>query len=167
MRFSDEQLANPDELRIDVSDGLDESAEPRFYAKVVAVDGYLDVAVLKIRTKLSGAPTDDDDLAALSEVPLGDSDDLSTSDEVAFYGFPLAAGSAAPTFTNGVVAGPVQDDRLDEFRAVINTTAAISIRLVDPDMANRDFRGAEAEAGPACCACAFLGLLNRLNTRPP
>ena len=32
----------------------------------------------------------------------------------------------APTFTSGVVAGPVQDDRLDEFRAVINTTATIS-----------------------------------------
>jgi pSer/pThr/pTyr-binding forkhead associated (FHA) protein/S1-C subfamily serine protease len=125
-RFSDEQVENPEQLRIDISDGLDESAEPRFYAEVVAVDGYLDVAVLRIETKLSGSPTDEDDLAALSSVPLGDSDDLSTSDEVSFYGFPLAAGSAAPTFTSGVVAGPVQDERLDEFRAVINTTAAIS-----------------------------------------
>ena len=125
-RFSDEQVENPEQLRIDISDGLDESAEPRFYAEVVAVDGYLDVAVVRIETKLSGSPTDEDDLAGLSSVPLGDSDDLSTSDEVSFYGFPLAAGSAAPTFTTGVVAGPVQDDRLDEFRAVINTTAAIS-----------------------------------------
>lgn len=125
-RFSDEQVENPKQLRIDISDGLDESAEPRFYAEVVAVDGYLDVAVVRIETKLSGSPTDEDDLAGLSSVPLGDSDDLSTSDEVSFYGFPLAAGSAAPTFTSGVVAGPVQDDRLDEFRAVINTTAAIS-----------------------------------------
>lgn len=125
-RFSDEQVENPERLRIDISDGLDESAEPRFYAEVVAVDGYLDVAVLRIETKLSGSPTDEEDLAALSSVPLGDSGELSTSDEVSFYGFPLAAGSAAPTFTSGVVAGPVQDDRLDEFRAVINTTAAIS-----------------------------------------
>lgn len=124
--FSDERPDNPSGLRIDVSEGLDESAEPRFYGEVVAVDGYLDVAVVQITTKLSGAPTDEDDLAGLSAVPLGDSDELGTSDQVSFYGYPLAAGSAAPTFTTGVVAGPVQDDRLDEFRAVINTTAAIS-----------------------------------------
>lgn len=124
--FADEQAENPSRLRIDVSGGLDESAEARFYAKVVAVDGYLDVAVLQIETKLSGAPTDEDDLAGLTSVPLGDSDELSTSDDVSFYGYPGAAGSTAPTFTNGVVAGSVQDDRLDEFRAEINTTAAIS-----------------------------------------
>jgi hypothetical protein len=105
---------------------LDVPAEPRFYGTVVAVDVYLDIAVVKIDTKLSGAPTDAEDLSGLAEVPLGDSDDLSTSDDVSFFGYPVASGSAAPTFTEGVVAGPVQDDRLDEFRAVINTTADIS-----------------------------------------
>lgn len=124
--FADEQAENPSRLRIDVSGGLDESAEARFYAKVVAVDGYLDVAVVRIETKLSGAPADEDDLAGLTSVPLGDSDELSTSDDVSFYGYPGAARSTAPTFTNGVVAGSAQDDRLDEFRAKINTTAAIS-----------------------------------------
>ena len=62
---------NPERLRIDVSDGLDESAEPRFYAEVVAVDGYLDVAVMQIETKLSGAPADEDDLARLDRGPAG------------------------------------------------------------------------------------------------
>lgn len=124
--FADEQDANPRRLRIDVSGGLDESAEPRFYGKVVAVDGYLDVAVVQIETKLSGAPTDEDDLAELTSVPLGDSEDLSTSDDISFFGYPAAAGSTAPTFTTGVVAGSVQDDRLDEFRAAFNTTADIS-----------------------------------------
>ena len=45
---------------------------------------------------------------------------------MAFYGYPAASGSTAPTYTTGVVSGPVQDGRLDEFRAVINTTADIS-----------------------------------------
>jgi pSer/pThr/pTyr-binding forkhead associated (FHA) protein len=124
--FSDEQDPNPDRIRVDVSDGLDESAEPRFWAELVAVDGYLDVAVVRIRSKLSGAPAEEDDLAELTEVPLGDSDELGTSEEVAFYGYPEASDSAAPTYTTGVVSGPVQDERLDEFRAVINTTADIS-----------------------------------------
>lgn len=124
--FSDEQLRNPEEIRVDVSDGLDESAEPRFYAELVAVDGYLDVAVLRITSKLSGAPAEEDDLAELTEVPLGDSDDLATSDPISFYGYPDASESSAPTYTTGVVSGPVQDERLDEFRAVVNTTADIS-----------------------------------------
>lgn len=124
--FADEQAPNPKRVRIDVSDGLDESAEPRFWAELVAADGYLDIAVLQIRTKLSGAPAEADDLADLVDAPLGDSDDLATSDQVSFYGYPGASDSAAPTFTTGVVSGPVQDERLDEFRAVINTTADIS-----------------------------------------
>lgn len=124
--FSDEQLPNPQQIRVDVSDGLDESAEPRFFAELVAADGYLDVAVIQIRSKLSGAPAEADDLAQLTEVPLGDSDDLGTSDQISFYGYPDASESSAPTYTTGVVSGPVQDERLDEFRAVINTTADIS-----------------------------------------
>jgi S1-C subfamily serine protease/pSer/pThr/pTyr-binding forkhead associated (FHA) protein len=124
--FSDDQDPNPERIRVDVSDGLDESAEPRFYAELVAVDGYLDIAVIQIRSKLSGAPAEEDDLAQLTEVPLGDSEGLGTSDEVSFYGYPDASDSAAPTYTTGVVSGPVQDVRLDEFRAVINTTADIS-----------------------------------------
>jgi pSer/pThr/pTyr-binding forkhead associated (FHA) protein/S1-C subfamily serine protease len=124
--FADDQDPNPDEIRVDVSDGLDESAEPRFWAELVTVDGYLDVAVIRIRSKLSGAPADEDDLDQLTDVPLGDSDGLGTSDKISFYGYPEASDSAAPTYTTGVVSGPVQDERLDEFRAVINTDAEIS-----------------------------------------
>ena len=51
---------------------------------------------------------------------------METADDISFFGYPLVADSTAPTFTTGVVAGPIQDDRLDEFRAVINTTADIS-----------------------------------------
>jgi pSer/pThr/pTyr-binding forkhead associated (FHA) protein len=124
--FADDQDPNPDEIRVDVSDGLDESAEPRFWAELVAADGYLDVAVIRIRSKLSGAPAEEDDLVQLTDVPLGDSDGLGTSDKISFYGYPEASDSAAPTFSTGVVSGPVQDERLDEFRAVINTDAEIS-----------------------------------------
>lgn len=124
--FSDEMEDNPDEVQIWVSDGLDQSAEPRFIAEVVAVDGYLDIAVLHITKKLSGAPAEEADLAALTEVALGDSDQVRTSDPISFYGYPAAADSKAPTFTTGVVSGPVQDDRLGTPRAALNTTATSS-----------------------------------------
>lgn len=124
--FADELDDNPDEVELWVSDGLDQSAEPQFRAEVVAVDGYLDIAVLKITSKLSGAQIEDDDLADLSEVPLGDSDLVRTSDPITFYGYPAAADSKAPTYTTGVVSGPVQDDRLESGRAALNTTATSS-----------------------------------------
>lgn len=124
--FSDELEENPDEVEIWVSDGLDQSAEPQFKAEVVAADGYLDIAVLKITAKLSGAQIEDGDLDDLVEVPLGDSDEVRTSDPISFYGYPAAADSKAPTFTTGVVSGPVQDDRLESARAALNTTATSS-----------------------------------------
>ncbi len=126
LTFADEQADNPDDVLIAVSTGLDQSAEPRFFGKVVAADGYLDAAVIKIEKKLSGAPAEAADLADLVAVPLGDSDALKSSDEISFFGYPGAADSSAPTFTEGVVSGPVQDDRIGEFRAEINTTATIS-----------------------------------------
>jgi pSer/pThr/pTyr-binding forkhead associated (FHA) protein/S1-C subfamily serine protease len=126
MRFKDQLDDNPTEIVVHVATGLDQSAEPRFTAEVVATDGYLDVAVLRIDSKLSGAPVEEQDLADLVAVPLGDSDQLRTSDDISFIGYPDASDSRAPTFTEGVVSSPVQDDRLDDFRAAINTTAAIS-----------------------------------------
>jgi S1-C subfamily serine protease len=125
LEFADEA---PDEsdLEVSISDGLDQPAEPRFTASVVAFDGYLDVAVLKLEKTLSGTPVDADDLAELSEVELGDADELKSSDPVSLLGYPAAADSAAPTFTEGVVSGWVQDDRLDTVRAWMTSTATSS-----------------------------------------
>jgi S1-C subfamily serine protease len=93
---------------------------------VVAFDGYLDVAVLKLDETLSGTPVDDNDLGELSAVRLGDSDDIGSTDKLTLFGYPGAAGSVAPTVTEGVASGWVQDDRLDSVRAFLNTDAVSS-----------------------------------------
>ncbi len=124
--FADEQPENPDEIQVDVSTGRDQSAEPRFQAEVLAVDGYLDVAVIQIKHRLSGAKIDDNDLKGLTEVPLGSSDAVRTVDAIDFWGYPAASESPAPSFTAGVVSGPVPDPRLDNDRAVLNTDVKIS-----------------------------------------
>lgn len=122
---SDQAAPDPAPLLVSVSDGLDKSAEPRFTATLVASDGYLDLAVVRIEKKLSGTPVDAEDLATLTQVTLGDSDDVGTTDTISFFGYPVAADSVAPTFTEGVVSGPVQDPRIGT-AAMINTDASIS-----------------------------------------
>lgn len=120
-----DEPADPAPLLVSVSDGLDKSAEPRFTATLVASDGYLDLAVVRIEKKLSGTPVDAEDLATLTQVTLGDSDEVGTTDTISFFGYPVAADSVAPTFTEGVVSGPVQDPRIGT-AAMINTDASIS-----------------------------------------
>jgi Trypsin-like peptidase domain len=93
---------------------------------VVAVDGYLDIAVIKIARGLSGAPVAKADLSDLTQITLGNSDHLRSGDAITAIGYPAAADSDAPTLTRGVVAGTVADNRLATTRAQINITAVTS-----------------------------------------
>jgi len=124
--FADEVRADPDDIEVSVNDGLDTSAEPRFTAELVAADGYLDLAVVRITKKLSGTTVAARDLAGLTEVALGDSDSVRTGDPVTYLGYPGAAHSSDPTLTSGSVASTSSDDRLNGERALINTTASAS-----------------------------------------
>ncbi len=116
---------DPAWIEIAVADGLERAAEPMFEAKVVAVDGYLDLAVVQITTTLSGAVVEATDLARLHAVEIGNSDDLKTGDEVRVMGFPGVSQSDAATMTKGPVEGVVADPRLDTNRAYLNVQAPI------------------------------------------
>lgn len=117
---------NPDTILISVSPGLDRSAEPRFIGKVVASDGYLDLAVVKIVKTASGKLIDDADLAGLNEIEHGDSNKLRTGDDIRVIGYPGISDSTAATLTKGIVSGSVQDDRLSSNRAFLNIDADIN-----------------------------------------
>ena len=117
---------DPAVIKIAVSPGLGKAAEPRFTAKVVAADGYLDLAVVRITNTISGSVVQAEDLSALREIEIGDSDDVSSGDEIRVVGFPSAAESLEASFTRGIVSGSVNDDRLASNRAYINTDADIN-----------------------------------------
>ncbi len=117
--------ADPRQIVVAVAPGLDKVAEPTFVAEVAAVDGYLDLAVLRITRTVGGAVVEPDDLAKLTDVQIGNSDALRTGDKIRVFGFPAISTSNASTLTEGVVSGPVEDVRLGSNRAFLNLDAAI------------------------------------------
>jgi pSer/pThr/pTyr-binding forkhead associated (FHA) protein len=112
-------------VQIWVSEGLDTFAEHRFQAEVLAVDGYLDLAVVRITQTQGGSLVTADHLRALADVPMANSDELRTGDAVFIFGFPTLAQTGAVTLTQGVVSSPVQDLRLQTDRAWFNLDAVI------------------------------------------
>ncbi len=115
--------ANPTEVGISISDGVDRAAEPKYRAVVKAVDGYLDLAVLKITKTSAGALIGPDDLEGLTELRIDKADSFSSGDPVRIIGYPGVSESKAPTITAGVISGGVQDDRLSSNRGWVNVDA--------------------------------------------
>ena len=120
------ELGNPKRLSVDIAPGLGQPAEPAFFAEVVAVDGYLDLAVLKITTTADGAAVSSDDLARLAEVRLGDSPTADVGDPILVVGYPGVAESEAASLTTGVLTSPVESKRIGNPRAFLNVDAAIN-----------------------------------------
>jgi pSer/pThr/pTyr-binding forkhead associated (FHA) protein len=115
--------ANPDELEIWVSGGLDKTAEPAFLGEVVVADGYLDLAVVRITKTFGGTLIEEGDLQGLAEVELGDSDELSSGNDINVFGYPGVSDSSAPTLTSGIISGFVADERVGTNRYGINIDA--------------------------------------------
>ncbi len=118
--------ANPRDVVVAVSPGLDRAAEPRFRAELVAADGYADLAVIRITKSLSGALVAPADLRGLHQATVGNSDTIRTGDEVRVIGYPAVASASAVTITKGVIASPVADERMATNRAWLNVDAAIN-----------------------------------------
>lgn len=114
---------NPKRLVISVSPGLDRPAEDRFLGRTVAYDGYLDMAIVKITSTLSGTPVTPADLADLKATAIGDSDTVHTGDAVRIIGYPGQARSSAATVSSGVISGSRPDDRLQAARAMFLSDA--------------------------------------------
>ncbi len=123
--FDVERPDNPDRITIAIAPGLDKSAEPRFLGEVVAADGYLDLAVVKITRKLSGNEIEPGDLDGLTAVEVGSSAKVSTGDAISIFGYPSVADSAAATLTRGSVSGSLRDERVGENRSSFNIDADI------------------------------------------
>jgi pSer/pThr/pTyr-binding forkhead associated (FHA) protein len=122
--LADDLGPEQDGIVIAVTDGLQKTAESRFRGRVVAADGYLDLAVVQITQTLTGAQVEADDLAGLTELALGDSDDVRSGQRVRVLGYPGLANSEAPTLTEGIASGVQTDPRLRSNRAWINDDAA-------------------------------------------
>ncbi len=122
--FDGELDRAPDSIDILVADGRDRPVEPKFKAEVVAADGYLDLAVIRITKTASGAIISPQDLAGLTALKIGNSGTVATGDVVREVGYPGVAASRNATFTQGTIAGTVGDDRLETNRAWFNLDIA-------------------------------------------
>ena len=116
---------DPQNIVVAVAPDLDKAAEPKFRAQVVAYDGYMDLAVVKITNTVAGSVIAADDLKDLHQIEIGDSDAVRSGDDLRVVGFPGVAESEAATLTRGVVSGSVSDNRLQTNRSLLNIDAKI------------------------------------------
>ncbi|MBN1230536.1 MAG: protein kinase [Anaerolineales bacterium] len=112
-----------DALAVALTDNPDHPAEPKYYAKVMAVDEDLDIAVLRIYKNWDGTPVDYT-LTNLSFVPLGDSDMLTLGDTITIIGYPGIGGETI-TLTRGEVSGFTSQEPYGD-RAFVKTSATIT-----------------------------------------
>ncbi len=122
---------------------------------MVAADGYLDLAVLKIDKTIVGTFPEAEDLAELTEVPVGDSDTLNPTDELMVIGYPGAEDSMGPTYDPAVVQGWAGDERIGTNRAFINSGV----------LAHGNSGGLAADADGKLVAVPTLGRMDNLAPR--
>ncbi len=113
----------PDALAIGLMDQEDQPPAFLYFAKVKAVDGFLDLAVIQITSTMDGADVNPNSLN-LPFVALGNSDDLHVGDHINIFGFPGIGGDTI-TFTDGSVSGFTSEEGLGD-RAWIKTDATIA-----------------------------------------
>src|SRR5688572_24736570 len=91
----------PDALGVAIVVQEDKPAVPSYIARVLAVDGFLDLAVIQITSTVDGSNIDPSSLS-LPYVELGDSDTVHVGDGINIFGFPAIGGNTI-TFTKGTV----------------------------------------------------------------
>jgi putative serine protease PepD len=116
---------DPDPDALIVALNVDESTPPvaTYVAEVLAYDGVLDLAVIRVVSTLDGARVDSASLN-LPFVELGNSDDMHLGDAVNIFGFPGIGGDTI-TFTKGSVSGFSTESPVGD-RAWIKTDATIA-----------------------------------------
>jgi serine protease Do len=113
----------PDALGIALVVQEDKPAVPSYIARVLAVDGFLDLAVIQIVSTIDGSNVEQSSLN-LPYVQLGNSDSVHVGDELNIFGFPAIGGNTI-TFTKGTVSGFSSEDQIGD-RAWIKTDTTIS-----------------------------------------
>ncbi len=123
--YGDDGIGDPDYLLVALTNSMDDStAEPAFRARPVEVDGTSDAAVVQIYADAEGDEVDPADLD-LPVMPLGDSDQLRSGDDVTVLGFPGISESVRISVTTGVISTFVDREDLGE-RSEIDTDARIA-----------------------------------------
>lgn len=114
---------DPDVLIIALNESESSPPVPSYIAEVIAVDGFLDLAVIRVTSNLDGSFINGGSLN-LPYVEMGNSDDMHLGDAVNIFGFPGIGGDTI-TFTKGSVAGFSSEDPVGD-RAWIKTDATIA-----------------------------------------
>lgn len=118
-QYGDEGLEDPEYLLIALTEGTgDTPADPAYRARVVNADGDLDAAVIEIYADEDGNELEE--TPDLPTLPIGDSDNLRTGDDITVLGFPGISESAAVSITKGVISTFIED------RSEIDTDARIA-----------------------------------------
>ncbi len=121
--FSPMEVPDYDYLGIGLTVRSDQLPQLAYLGEAVQVDPYLDLAVVRITTKVDGTKVKPESLN-LPYVERGDSGLLEVGDELNIFGYPGIGGDTV-TFTGGVVSGFTLDAAITG-RAWIKTDASIS-----------------------------------------
>ncbi|MFZ1410406.1 MAG: trypsin-like peptidase domain-containing protein [Micropruina sp.] len=97
----------------------DEPVSYAYRATTVSLDGYLDLAAVRVTSTADGGPLPAD--FELPVIPMGDSGTLATGDPLTILGFPGISGSDSLTVTTGVVSTFSPDARLASTRGWVDT----------------------------------------------
>lgn len=114
---------DPEDLVVAVVSAEDEPAVPTYRASVIAADGYLDAAVIRIDRDLDGRAISAASLD-LPTVPIGASDQLRVGAALTVVGFPGIGGNTV-SLSSGRASGFLGDDRIGA-RAWVKTDAVVS-----------------------------------------
>ena len=119
--------ADPPFLTVELTTGPASPVTARYRARPVAVDGYLDLAVVQIYATASGQPVAPASLH-LPYVPLGNVAAVQLDQPVTVLGFPGVADSDSITVTSGVVSTFVPDPlgHVTDPRFEMETTARVA-----------------------------------------
>ena len=119
--------ANPPFLTVELTTGPASNVVARYRARPVAVDGYLDLAVVRIYATSSGQQVSPASLH-LPHVTLGSDAGLQLDQPVTVLGFPGSSGSSSITVTSGVISTFVPDPlgHVPDPRFELETTARVA-----------------------------------------
>jgi putative serine protease PepD len=118
---------NPPFLTVELTTGQSSAAVARFRARPVAVDGYLDLAIIRIYATANGQPVSPASLH-LPYLTLGNVGSLQLDQAVTVLGFPGVSGSSSITVTSGVISTFVPDPlgHVTDPRFELETTARVA-----------------------------------------
>jgi putative serine protease PepD len=118
---------DPGYLTVELVTGQSSPVVPRYRARPVDVDGYLDFAVVQIYATSSGQPVNPASLH-LPYLPVGSDSAIQLDQTVTVLGFPGVADSDTITVTTGVISTFVPDPlkHVSDRRFELETTARVA-----------------------------------------